>query len=70
MNKKVTLNQKLDVSRLTGLIGLLAIVLVAAFFISASTLGVRACLKSHSRVQSSDHQTNHCRINHRFRRFA
>ncbi len=31
---------------------------------------LRACLKSHSRVQSSDHQTNHCRINHRFRCFA
>jgi hypothetical protein len=42
MNKKVTLNRKLSVSRLTGLISLLAIVLVAAFFINVPTLGVRA----------------------------
>ncbi len=31
---------------------------------------LRACLKSHLRVQSSYHQTNHRRINHRFACFA
>ena len=42
-NKRVTFNRKLSVSRLTGLIGLLAIVLVAAFFTNAlPSLGVRA----------------------------
>ncbi len=32
--------------------------------------GLRACLKSHSRVQSSEHQANHRGINHRFGAFA
>ncbi len=31
---------------------------------------VRACLKSRSSIQSSDHQANHRRINHRFACFA
>ncbi len=35
-----------------------------------SPTSLRACLKSHLRVQTSEHQANHCRINHRFRCFA
>ncbi len=31
---------------------------------------ILACLKSHSRVQTSEHQANHRGINHRFGAFA
>ncbi len=41
-----------------------------SFSPNGSKIAFRACLKSRSSIQSSDHQANHRRINHRFACFA